>query len=171
MENLPDGCIRYRARIPEPSPDEGIAALRVRAPRDSHGGDALPEPVNFTCGEGRMPCGDWREHGLATYSGAVEYRRSIPWSGPGLPSAAWLDLGDVSATAEVRMNGSSVAILIAPPWRCDLAPFLRTGTNELSITVASTLGNHYSVGIPTPYSYPEQNRAGLIGPVTLSIHS
>ena len=65
------------------------------------------------------------------------------------------------------MNGEVAATLIAPPWKCDITPFLRIGKNELSITVANTLANHYSVGIPTPYAFDHQTRSGLFGPVSL----
>jgi hypothetical protein len=162
-----DGCRRYRAQVPVGRPDPQIMALRVSAPADCHGGDALPEPVSFVCGAGRMPVGDWCEHGLATYSGVVEYRKTLEISEASARGEVHLDLGEVRASAEVRLNGQSVAVLLAPPWSCDLTPFLRAGNNELSIRVANTLANHYSVGIPSPYAFANQTPSGLIGPVTL----
>ncbi|MCB1134042.1 MAG: hypothetical protein KDN05_23185, partial [Verrucomicrobiae bacterium] len=63
LESLPGGCFRYRAEISRPSPCAGTVCLRVEAPADSHGGDALPEPVDFVCGEGRLPAGDWCAYG------------------------------------------------------------------------------------------------------------
>lgn len=162
-----DGCRRYRADLPDGDKGPRIIALRVVAPPDSHGGDALPEPVAFVCGDGRLPAGDWCAHGLAWYSGAVEYRRKLDL--PEIPAghAVLLDLGEVVASAEVRLNGDRVATLLAPPWRCDLTRLLRHGSNELSITVANTLANYYGAGIPTPYAFPSQTRSGLIGPVRL----
>jgi hypothetical protein len=56
---------------------------------------------------------------------------------------------------------------VAPPWRLDVGGNLRTGENNLEIAVANTLGNHYGVGIPTPYVYEGQTVSGLIGPVRL----
>jgi hypothetical protein len=78
-----------------------------------------------------------------------------------------LDLGDLSATAEVRVNGISAGVLSAPPWRMDVTELVQVGTNTLVIQVANTLANHYSVGIPTPYAFPHQTRSGLFGPVRL----
>ncbi len=165
LESLADGSHRYHAAIADPSPDSSLITLRVEAPRESRGGDALPEPVRFDCGAGRIPTGDWCDHGLATYSGAATYSRAFEISN--WKSRITLDLGGLSATAEVRVNGKTAATLIAPPWIANLTPFLRPGSNELSITVANTLANHYSVGIPTPYAFPSQTPSGLFGPVVL----
>ncbi len=165
IEPLSGGCYRYRGVIESPAPTSLAIALRVEAPADSHAGDALPEPVCYACGPARMALGDWCAQGLATYSGAICYSRKIEISH--LKSLISLDLGKVSATAEVKVNGQSAATLIAPPWTCDLTPFLHPGENELSITVANTLANHYSVGNPTPYAFPHQTPSGLFGPVTL----
>lgn len=169
MAVLPGGCRRYQAVIAAPAPDPQAIALRVEAPADSHAGDALPEPVSLTCGGGRLLAGDWCAHGLATYSGCVEYRRVIRVTEASLRGSVRLDLGDVAATAEVRVNGRPVATLVAPPWSCELTPLLRSGDNQLSVVVANTLANHYSVGIPTPYAIPAQTRSGLLGPVRLVI--
>lgn len=162
-----DGCSRYRAELPAGTKGPRIMALRVVAPPDSHGGDALPEPVEFVCADGRLPAGDWCAHGLAWYSGAVEYRRMLDLTDMPAGQAVLLDLGEVVASAEVRLNGDPVATLLAPPWCCDLTPHLRPGTNGLSVTVANTLANHYAAGIPTPYAFPTQTRSGMLGPVRL----
>jgi hypothetical protein len=76
-------------------------------------------------------------------------------------------LGDVAATAQVRINGQPAATLVAPPWRADITEHVRAGANVVSICVANTLSNHYSVGIPTPYAFQEQCRSGLFGPVSI----
>lgn len=168
LEVAPDGIHRYRCGFPRPCERSVEATLRVEAPAESRGGDALPEPVAFECGNGAIDLGDWCGQGLATYSGAGTYTRRF--EAPRARCHARLDLGSLSATADVRLNGRPVATLVAPPWTCDLSPFVVAGTNELSITVANTLANHYSVGIPSPYAFPHQTRSGLFGPVTLEIH-
>jgi alpha-L-rhamnosidase len=167
ITSLAGGCIRYRVLIKSAVAEPQTIAIRVEAPADSHAGDALPEPVSFICGAGSIDTGDWCAQGLATYSGALDYIRSIfvPEIHPG--RFVYLDLGKVAATAEVRVNGKTVATLLTPPWQCDLTPFLVPGENTLSITVANTLANHYSVGIPTPYAFKHQTPSGLFGPVTL----
>ena len=167
LASMPGGCIRYRAVIESSAAEQQAVAIRVEAPADSHAGDALPEPVSFTCGIGVIHAGDWCAQGLATYSGAVEYKRNAYLTEISPGQSIHLDLGTVAATAEVRVNGQSAATLVSPPWRCDLTPFLQPGCNTLSITVANTLANHYSVGIPTPYAFVKQTPSGLFGPVTL----
>lgn len=167
IASLPGGCIRYRALIESSVAEQQVLALRVEAPADSHAGDALPEPVAFTCGVGVILAGDWCTQGLATYSGAVEYKRNVFLTEIVPGQSVHLDLGALSATAAVRVNGLTAATLVTPPWRCDLTPFLQPGGNTLSITVANTLANHYSVGIPTPYAFVNQTPSGLFGPVTL----
>ena len=168
-ERLEEGLIRYRGVIASPSLTCGVIALRVEAPRDSHAGDALPEPIRYHCIPGQMESGDWCEQGLACYSGMVAYSRFI--SGCEKASRVCLDLGKVSATAEVRVNDQSVATLLAPPWTCDLTEFLHPGENELTIIVANTLANQYRVGIPTPYAFSHQTPSGLMGPVRLLLPS
>jgi AraC-like DNA-binding protein len=83
-----------------------------------------------------------------------------------LGGCCWI-WGDVSATAEVWVNGIRAGVLAAPPWRLDVTELLQAGAITLVIQVANTLANHYSVGIPSPYAFPQQTRSGLFGPVRL----
>ena len=168
MEITADGNFRYIAHLAKEAVTSCVLALMVAAPADSRAGDALPEPVYFDCGCGTIPLGDWCRYGLATYSGAATYSHAFEISD--CKSQLVLDLGQLSATAEVRVNGHVVATLIAPPWTCEITPFLKPGKNQLLITIANTLANHYSVGIPTPYAFDSQTRSGLFGPVVL-IHT
>jgi hypothetical protein len=76
-----------------------------------------------------------------------------------------LDLGEVIATCEVKVNGESAGILIAPPYRLNITPFMGDGQEiEIEVLVYSTLSNHYQT-LPTPYR--GDPKAGLIGPVTI----
>lgn len=142
-------------------------AFRVEAETEFRGGDVLPEPVQFECGAGKLPVGDWCAYGLLTYSGIGKYQRTFEL--PHVPRAGrlLLDLGDVSATAAAHVNGLLAGVLSAPPWRVDVTELIRPGANTLAIEVANTLANHYSVGSPTPYAFPHQTRSGLLGPVRL----
>ena len=162
-----DGRHAYFSELPAPEAECSVLTLRVEAPPESRAGDALPEPVHFQCGPGRIPLGDWSHHGLATYSGMAVYQKEF--DAPALPpgSRLVLDLGRLSATAEIRVNGKTAATLIAPPWRCDITPFLVSGKNRLSVTVANTLANQYRVGSPSPYAFEHQTPSGLFGPVQL----
>jgi hypothetical protein len=75
-----------------------------------------------------------------------------------------LDLGSVTATAEVHVNGQKLAVLVAPPWKTDLTGFLTSGDNKLEILVYNTLANHYQT---IPSNYRGSPVSGLMGPVRL----
>jgi hypothetical protein len=165
--SLPDGCVRYRAAVKAVCRHPVQVALRVEAPLESRAGDVLPEPVSLVCGTGELPLGDWCAYGLGTYSGQGEYATTFETAPAALGERLFLELGDVAATAQVRINGQPAATLVAPPWRADITEHVRAGANVVSICVANTLSNHYSVGIPTPYAFQEQCRSGLFGPVSI----
>ncbi|MCX6926054.1 MAG: glycosyl hydrolase, partial [Verrucomicrobia bacterium] len=167
MEILPDGSLRYRVMEGDTHPRPVSLALRIEAAPEYRAGDVLPEPVRFECGVGQLPVGDWCAHGLGLYSGIGEYQRSFELVTCSHERRLLLDLGEVSASAEVRVNGILAGVLCAPPWRLDVTEMVHTGTNTVAIQVANTLANHYSVGIPTPYAFPHQTRSGLFGPVRL----
>ncbi|HWD94314.1 MAG TPA: glycosyl hydrolase [Verrucomicrobiae bacterium] len=167
MESFPDGSKRCRAVTKETYGGPVPVAWRIEAPLEYRAGDVLLEPVRFECGAGRLPMGDWCAHGLPVYSGIGEYHRSFDFNEWPRDGRIVLDVGDISASAEVRVNGILAGVLCAPPWRVDVTDFVQLGKNDLKIQVANTLANHYSVGIPTPYAFPHQTRSGLFGPVRL----
>ncbi len=161
----PDGSLRYHATVAHVSPYPVTVALRVEAFPEFRAGDVLPEPVGMLCGSGELPLGDWCAYGLAAYSGQGEYRAEFLGAAAAQGERLVLDLGEVSASAEIRINGHPAATLVAAPWRADITEHVLAGMNTVSICVANTLANHYSVGIPTPYAFPAQTKSGLFGPV------
>ena len=167
VESLADGSLRFRAVAGKTYSRPVPLALRIQASPEYRAGDVLPEPVRFECSGGQLPAGDWCAHGLAVYSGIGEYQRNFELTEWPRKGRLVLDLGDVSATAELRVNGILAGVLSALPWRVDVTDHVQAGTNSISIRVANTLANHYSVGIPTPYAFPHQTRSGLLGPVRL----
>ncbi len=162
-----DGSFRYHGVVAEVHPQPVTVALRIEAGSEFRAGDVLPEPLQFKCGAGRMPVGDWCQHGLAHYSGIGEYQQTFEVNETARDGRLILDLGEVFATAEVLVNGVSAGMLSAPPWRVDVTKLVEDGANKLTVRVANTLANHYCVGIPTPYAFPHQTRSGLLGPVRL----
>ena len=72
-------------------------------------------------------------------------------------------------TAAVKINGAQAAVLTYPPYTCDVTDLLADGENEIEITVANTLCNHYAT-VPSGYAnYPEDAASGLLGPVLISV--
>jgi hypothetical protein len=85
-----------------------------------------------------------------------------------------LDLGEVHDVAEVWINQKKVDALLMRPYRVDVAPYVKAGTNHVEIVVTNTLRNRL-VGDGSsgdPHFVMFQRRAffmpsGMIGPVRL----
>ncbi len=162
-EDLGGGHVRFH--LPEPSPAEAVAALRVEQERGIYGGAALTEPVAFECGPGRIVAGDWSRLGsLVSYSGGLWYRKTFSIDPQPKKGRAWLDLGDVVSSAEVHVNGRLAGVRVAPPWRWDITDLLKPGANRLEVLVYNTLANHYTT-IPTRYR--GKTVSGLLGPAKI----
>ena len=111
--------------------------------------------------------GDWSKAGvLECYSGGAWYRKTVALTAEQVRRAITLDLGKVVASAEVRVNGKLAGILVAPPWRVDIAPHLKAGDNRIEVLVYNTLANHY---LTIPTNYRGNPASGLLGPVTLEV--
>ncbi|GDY11913.1 hypothetical protein LBMAG53_07910 [Planctomycetota bacterium] len=164
-----DGSLTLAADWSEPRTAPAVLAVRVVTPPGWSGASVLPEPIRLRTGCGRLPAGDWAAVGaLRDYSGSAWYRRTITIGDVDPGQRFWLDLGQVSATAAVRLNAKQVGVLLSAPWRIELTGHLRPGDNLLEIQVCNTLANHYRT-IPT--RYPGDLTSGLIGPVQLITES
>lgn len=86
-----------------------------------------------------------------------------------------LDLGDVKDVAEVRVNGQQAATLLLRPYRADISAWVRTGENQLEVTVTNTLFNSMVLRQPRVFRPGAAGNpsglmsAGLIGPVQLRV--
>ena len=138
--------------------------LRIEQDRGFYGGAALPEPIQLHCGRGQIDLGDWSQNdGLLSYSGGARYRKTVT-----IPAATqvMLNLGDVVASAEVRVNGRLVGVKVAPPWTLDITKSVKRGENQIEVLVCNTLANHYTT---VPTRYRGQTTSGLLGPVQLEM--
>ncbi|NQU21211.1 MAG: hypothetical protein HQ567_08010, partial [Candidatus Nealsonbacteria bacterium] len=158
-------AVRYRLVLDHPIAGNAKIALRIELQSGYYGGSAIPEPVQLDCGIGNIALGDWAKgSAMECYSGGVWYRKKVTLSPPQVGSRVMLDLGSVVATAEVRVNGQSVGVRVAPPWRLDVTEFVKAGENHLEILVYNTLTNHYRT---VPTKYRGNSQSGLMGPVRL----
>jgi len=138
--------------------------IRIDQERGCYGGAALLEPIRLDCGAGRTALGDWSENeGLASYSGGAWYRKTVS-----IPAGrrVTLDLGHVAASAEVRVNGKSAGVRVAPPWTVDISKVVTPGENRIEVLVSNTLANHYGT---VPTLYRGSPVSGLLGPVRLEV--
>lgn len=157
------GVVRYRAVLERVQARPAKVAIRVEQERGSYAGAAFVEPVEFDCGVGRLEAGDWaRVEGLSSYSGGAWYRRDVTLSADQARRRIWLDLGQVSASAEVRVNGKVAGIRLAPPFRVEVTGLMKAGVNRVEVLVYSALSGQYQT---VPTRYRGQGPSGLIGPV------
>ncbi len=156
-----------RVSLPSPAADCVEVLLLIEQERGCYGGAALPEFIQLDCGPGKFAAGDWSQNdGLASYSGGAWYRKSVMLTTEQLKGTVVLDLGDVAASAEVRINGQPAGIKVAPPWTCDVTRLLKPGENKIEVLVCNTLANHY---LTVPTRYRGSPVSGLLGPVRLEI--
>ena len=110
--------------------------------------------------------GDLSRHGLYPYfSGTIRYQCTFHWSANADPADLVLSLGEVYETADVKLNGVSIGVRVAPPYCFSVGHALRPGTNVLEILVVNTLVHR--LRDPLSMTMPMEP-TGLIGPVTLS---
>ena len=139
--------------------------VRIDQERGCYGGAALPEPIRLECGTGSFALGDWSQNeGLASYSGGAWYRKTV-----NIPAGAkrvMLDLGNVVASAEVRVNGKLAGVRVSPPWAFDISALVKPGENRIEVLVYNTLANHYCT---VPTKYRGSPVSGLLGPVSVRL--
>lgn len=127
---------------------------------------------------------DWTvniDSNIKYYSGTANYTKTFNYKATG-KEKVWLNLGQFSSIAEVKLNGVDLGTVWTPPFRVDLSESLKVGENKLEVSVTNTWGNrligdsHLPVDkritkTTAPFRlagkplYP----AGLLGPVTIEI--
>lgn len=161
-----DDVLHFPATASSPTQATQVA-LRVHHKPGYYEGAAFQAPVAFKCGRGQIPLGDWSQFGLDYYSGGISFVHHVQLKDEQKSNQILLDLGDVRTSAEVKVNGKSVGVRLAPPYVFDLSEAIHAGDNEIEVEVLNTLANFMSAG-PTKYVYKGQTVSGLLGPVTLS---
>ncbi|MCX7009450.1 MAG: hypothetical protein NTY53_19775 [Kiritimatiellaeota bacterium] len=155
-----DGVDCYPLSQPTATPVSVL--LRIEQARGCYAGAALPEYIQLDCGPGRIALGDWSQNeGLATYSGGAFYRKTVTLTDEQLKASVTLDLGEVAASAEVRINGQLAGTKVAPPWTLEVTKLLKPGENNIEVLVCNTLANHY-LTVPTRYRGSPVPRLGKL---------
>jgi hypothetical protein len=93
--------------------------------------------------------GDLVARGLPFYRGAVTYRQTVQLSRHTY-RRAFLELGEPrAAIASISVNGEPAGFAAWHPWRVEVTRLLKTGDNEIAITLYSTcrnlLGPHHHI--------------------------
>ncbi|HUD90894.1 glycosyl hydrolase [Sphingobium sp.] len=119
---------------------------------------------------GRVTLGDWRDvPELAGFAGTATYRRNIHvdagWLSEGTKVA--IDLGQLHDMATVTVNGRVLPPSISAPYRVDLTGALRSGANDLAVTIANVPQNAMIDPKDPTYKKLKPVAAGWVGPVAL----
>jgi hypothetical protein len=133
---------------------------------------------------------DWSkrpEDAVKHFSGTAVYKKNFPVSAvPSPGSKTFLDLGSVSETAKVTLNGKDLGVVWCAPRRVDITEALKPGENELEIEVVNNWPNRLIGDGKLPagqrrtrtniekYNPPKTGEhalqpAGLLGPVSILI--
>ena len=156
-----------RFETTSPLPQASAVALRVVPQTGCSGSAVFAEPIRLDCGPGIVMPGDWSGIGaMECYSGGAWYRKSVTLSPEQVRGRTVLHLGKVVATAEVRVNGRTAGVRVAPPWSVEITAQVQPGENRIEILVFNTLANHY---LTVPTHYRGDLTSGLLGPVTLEL--
>jgi hypothetical protein len=125
---------RRAVELPAPVPVAGPWSLRF------WGGPAPPAPLTLTALRSWTESADPREK---YFSGIAEYETelNVPAGWLSLETRVWLDLGDLWAVAEVRLNGRDLGVVWKRPFRVDITAAARAGANRLAVRVANNWAN------------------------------
>jgi hypothetical protein len=77
------------------------------------------------------------EEGIRYYSGSATYTKVFETPYGVTTNGVFLDLGRVRELAEVRLNGQSLGIVWAPPFRVDVGKAIKPGVNRLEVDVVN----------------------------------
>jgi hypothetical protein len=126
---------------------------------------------------------DWTQHadeGIKFYSGKATYINSFEFK-PVEGMRYWLQLNKVkdAGIASVKLNGTDIGIAWTLPFRLNITDELRSGSNEIEITVANSWQNRLigDRGKPQEERFTKTNikvrdewklrESGLLGPVEI----
>jgi hypothetical protein len=128
--------------------------------------DPIDTAVQFQTGVTPFPLTPWTKTGLANYSGTAVYTKTFAVPDSYLGRRLVLDLGRVSAVAEVYVNDKSAGTLVWSPYRLDITKLVKPGENQLRVLVTNTEANSRAVGT-SRHILARIDVCGLEGPVQI----
>jgi hypothetical protein len=119
-----------------PAPLEIAAPWEVTFPASS----GLAAPLVF---DRLTSWSDRAEEGAKYFSGTAVYRAAVqvPAEALGKDRRLYLDLGEVQAFAEVKLNGKDLGVLWKPPFVLDVTGAVAAGENRLEVRVTNLWPN------------------------------
>ena len=108
--------------------------------------------------------------GLANFSGTAIYEKSFTVPPDWKHGRVELDLGKLSAAADVEVNGQQAGVVVWLPFQLDITKWIKPGENRLKIRVTNTEANARAEGA-SHNILANIDASGLEGPVTLTYTS
>ena len=172
-------------------PYEGKPSRTVLRGEEGSNALDLPDKVNFESDAiKRGPSetvtfsqlSDWTKHEdtrIKYFSGTANYKTMVNLKS--IPNAkVYLDLGEVSVMAKVKINGKDSGGVWTAPYRVDITDAVRIGKNTIEVEVVNTWLNRIigdrklseNERILTPNTVPWKDstplqKSGLLGPVRI----
>ena len=105
---------------------------------------------------------DWSTHtdpGIRYFSGTATYQTTFDATAAQVAGKAVLELGVVSALAQVKLNGKDLGIVWTAPWQVDVTGALKAGKNKLEIAVTNPWKNRLigDAGLPSEQRITKSN--------------
>lgn len=115
------------------------------------------------------------------YSGTAVYTKNFNFTG-NKKDKMWIDLGEFSSIAEVKINGINCGTLWTAPHRLEITKALKQGNNQIEIEITNTWANRLigdsklpedkrltKTTAPFRLEGKALNPAGLLGPVVIQM--
>jgi hypothetical protein len=97
--------------------------------------------------------------GIKYYSGKASYKRDFMVGEEALSkeTEAFVVFGDIQEMARVFINGNDCGIVWIPPYKARITPYLRAGTNSITVEVINTWNNRIVGDMRYPDKEPFTN--------------
>lgn len=95
---------------------------------------------------------DSENQGVKYYSGSADYSRDFSISEEALSKGteAFVRFEDIQEMAHVFVNGNDCGFVWTPPYKANITPYLKAGTNKITIQVINTWNNRIVGDIVNP---------------------
>ena len=96
------------------------------------------------------------QEGIRYYSGTASYSRDFSVGEESLSekTEAYVVFEDIQEMARVFVNGNDCGIVWIPPYRTRITPFLKAGTNRITVKVVNTWNNRIVGDVRNPDKKP-----------------
>jgi len=133
-------------------------------------------------GDVKLAAGSWTDNadsGIRYFSGSAVYVKTVRVPKVAKSNRVMLDLGEVGDIAEIVVNGKTIRTVWKPPYRADITDALKSGNNDIRITIANRWVNRLIGDVqpgatkigwtvkPTYSAKAPLLPSGMIGPVQL----